>query len=331
MARADDKPLTPEQAREKLRKGLMDYLAGNNPGPIVFRLRPTKKPGETYPLKLTQQQRQTLIQHTNLRGRLKKKIKEAGNGTQVVGVTGYELETLHDEVGEALAYARSRDRRRLQAVQDRVRKLFDEEEAQLFGSATPKVRKRRLVKSKLPYQFRITLLGVHPAIWRRIQVRDCTLAYLHRYIQASFGWWDYHLHQFEIEGVKYGQPAPNGDDLDMVCEDESQVLVSELVPRSGERMRWTYEYDFGDDWRHEVLFEGCPPIESAATYPRCLEGDRACPPEDCGGPGGFREYLAAIRDPDHEEHEEMLKWRGPFNPGAFDAQEATSAMRKLKP
>ena len=84
-------------------------------------------------------------------------------------------------------------------------------------------------------------------------------------------------------------------------------------------------------WRHEVLFEGFPPSNPKVKYALCLEGERACPPEDCGGPWGYADYLAAIADPKHEQHEEMLEWRGPFDPEAFDAKKATKEMRKVNP
>ena len=212
----------------------------------------------------------------------------------------------------------------------RVVKFFEEEHAEVFGLDAPKTRKRRPTKSDLLFQFKITLLDIKPAIWRRIQVPDCTLADLHEYIQAAFGWENYHLHQFEIDGVQYSQPAPDGDDFDMDFEDETDVLLSKLLPKSAKRTRWIYEYDFGDGWRHEVLFEGFPPSDPKAKYPLCLEGERACPPEDCGGPWGYADYLAAIADPEHEQHEEMLEWRGPFDPEAFDAKRATKEMRKVK-
>ena len=326
----DDKPLTPAQARQKLRKGLRDYLAGNDPGPIVFRLKRTKKAGETYPLKLTQKQRETLLRCTHLSRNLKNKIKQAGEGTQVVGVTWNELHKLNDETGRVAVYAPSADEKRLMAVQGKVVKFFEEEHAEVFGFNPPKTVKRRLTKSDLLYQFKITLLDIKPAIWRRIQVPDCTLVELHEYIQAAFGWWNYHLHQFEIDGVPYSQPAPDGDDFGLDFEDETQVVLSKLLPKSAKRTRWIYEYDFGDGWQHEVLFEGFPPSDPKAKYPLCLEGERACPPEDCGGPWGYADYLAAIADPEHEEHEEMLEWRGPFDPEAFDAEQATKVMRKIK-
>jgi Plasmid pRiA4b ORF-3-like protein len=330
MTPDDDKPLTPQQARQKLQKGLRDYLAGTNPGPIVFRLKRSRKASETYPLKLTQLQRQTLLRLTHLSRGLKKKIEQAVEGTQIVGVTWNELHKLNDEAGQAAVYARGSDLKRLMAVQVRLIKFFEAEHAEVFGFETPKTRKKRLTKSALLYQFRITLLDIKPAIWRRIQVLDCTLTDLHQCIQAAFGWWDYHLHQYEIDGVLYSELAPDGDDFGMDFEDETQVLLSKLLPKSASRTRWVYEYDFGDGWRHDVLFEGCPPIDPKVRYPLCLEGERACPPEDCGGPGGYVEYLAAIADPEHQEHEEMREWRGPFDPEAFDPQKATGEMRKAK-
>jgi len=207
MARDDDNPLTPQQAREKLQKGLVDYLAGNDPGPIVFRLRRSKKANERYPLKLTEKQRETLLKETRLSRNLKNKIKQVGEGTQVVGVTWNELDKLNDETGEAMVYATGSDKRRLMAVQDRVTKFFEQEHAEVFDFGAPKARKRRPKPSNLLYQFKITLLDIEPAIWRRIQVPDCTLTDLHEYIQAAFGWENYHLHQFEIDGVTYREPG----------------------------------------------------------------------------------------------------------------------------
>jgi hypothetical protein len=328
---SDDKPLTAQQAREKLQKGLSDYLAGNDSGPFVFRLKRTKKASETYPLKLTQQQRETLLQYTQLNRKLKSKIEQAGEGTQIVGVTWNELDKLNKETGEAAVYAPSVHKRRLMAVQARLVKFFDAEHAEVFGWMSPMTRRRRLTRSGFLYQFKITLLDITPTIWRRIQVTDCTLTDLHEYIQAAFGWSDYHLHQFEIDGVRYSQPAPDGDDFDLDFEDGTQVLLSNLLPKSAKRTRWIYEYDFGDGWRHEVLFEGCPPLDPKVKYPLCLEGERACPPEDCGGPWCYFDYLAAIADSNHEQHEEMLQWRGPFDPEAFDPKKATRKMRKVIP
>ena len=79
------------------------------------------------------------------------------------------------------------------------------------------------------------------------------------------------------------------------------------------------------------LVRGIAAAQPKAKYPLCLEGERACPPEDCGGPSGYVDYLAALTDPEHEEHGQMLEWRGPFDSEAFDAKKATKAMRKVNP
>ena len=155
---------------------------------------------------------------------LESKIKQAGEGTQIVGVTWNELNKLNDETGQAAVYAPSVHKKRLLAVQARLIKFFEAEHAEVFGWMSLKTRRRRLTKSKFLYQFKITLLDIKPAIWRRIQVPDCTLTDLHECIQAAFGWWNYHLHQFEIDGVRYSQPAPDGDDFDMDFEDERRLF-----------------------------------------------------------------------------------------------------------
>lgn len=150
MTPGDDKPLTPAQARQKLQKGLLDYLTGKDPGPIVFRLKQTKKASETYPLKLTRQQRETLLRCTQLGRGLENKIKQAREGTQIVGVTWNQLDKIHDETARAAVYALSADRNRLMAVQGRVDKFFEEELAEVFGEESPKPRKRKT--SGLPKQ-----------------------------------------------------------------------------------------------------------------------------------------------------------------------------------
>lgn len=191
----------------------------------------------------------------------------------------------------------------------------------------------RIPASKRLYQFKITLKDIVPPIWRRIQVRDCTLDKLHERIQTAMGWTNSHLHQFKIGGVLYGDPQllleGFEDDLDIVNSLETRLR--EIVPEEGKRFQFEYEYDFGDGWEHEVLFEGCLRAEKGARYPLCLEGERACPPEDVGGTRGYQEYLDAMADPEHEEHAEYLEWRGPFDPEGFDAEAATKMMRRGLP
>ncbi len=183
------------------------------------------------------------------------------------------------------------------------------------------------------YQFKISLKEVTSPIWRRIQTRDCTLDKLHERIQTSMGWTNSHLHQFKINGLLYGDPQ-------LLCEgwqDETlpvnslRTRISQIVAEDGKRFQFEYEYDFGDCWVHDILFEGCLRAEKGTRYPLCVEGERACPPEDVGGVWGYSEYLEAIGDPEHEEHESFMEWSGPFDPEAFNATKVTKKMRRGLP
>lgn len=285
--------------------------------------------GNSYPLKLTQQQWKSILHSTRLKRSIKKKIEQAGEGTQTLSVTRHELDELNDEIGRAAVYAASPHKMRLLAVLRKVTKLFETVEDAASVAVTRAAARRPAQTSGLLFQFKITLLDIQPAIWRRIQVPDCTLDGLHLYIQTAFGWRNYHLHQFEIDGVRYGPSGPDEMDFGLETKDESEAVLSTLLPKSKRKARWVYEYDFGDGWRHEVVFEGYPQMEEGRKYPLCLEGAMACPPEDCGGPWGYADYLAAVADARHERHAEMLEWRGPFDPETFDAKQATKEMRTV--
>jgi hypothetical protein len=180
------------------------------------------------------------------------------------------------------------------------------------------------------YQFKITLLDTQPPIWRRIQVKDGTLDKLHEHIQTAMGWTNSHLHDFKIGGKDYGDPLlleENFEEFDY--GDSTTTKLSDILPRSGRRFRFEYQYDFGDSWQHEVLFEGCLRAERGKRYPVCLEGARACPPEDVGGVWGYQDFLEAIADPENEEREGLLEWAGgEFDPEAFDPAAATREMRR---
>jgi DNA invertase Pin-like site-specific DNA recombinase len=170
---------------------------------------------------------------------------------------------------------------------------------------------RKQSKAPVIYQLKITLKDIRPPIWRRVQVRsDATLAQLHWVIQISMGWTNSHLHSFNIQGNEYGVPMPEFDFDDMKVSDEQTVKLSKVIP--GEKFKFSYLYDFGDSWEHEILVEKVLEVDPTFDYPNCLTGKRACPPEDCGGVWGYQNFLEVIQDPDHPEHEEMLEWVGGF-------------------
>jgi len=183
------------------------------------------------------------------------------------------------------------------------------------------------------YQFKITLLDFKPIIWRRIQVKSCTLDKFHEHIQTTMGWTNSHLHEFQINGERHGDPELLDDGFadDDHFIDSTAIMLGDIVPKSGKRLTFEYEYDFGDGWQHEIVFEGCLKSEKGKRYPVCVEGANACPPEDVGGVGGYADYLEAIADPTHEQHEDLLQWRGKFDPKYFDAEKVTKKMRRGLP
>ena len=158
------------------------------------------------------------------------------------------------------------------------------------------------------YLLKIRLLEIEPEIWRRFVVPGgITLDRLHDVIQIVMGWQDYHLHQFTIGRKRYTEnPESKEDGL----EDGRHRLV-ELIRQKGRT--FSYLYDFGDDWEHELVVEDSryfnPDLQSAIA---CLDGARACPPEDVGGVTGFFEFCSALKDPSHEEHENYKEWYAGF-------------------
>ncbi len=183
------------------------------------------------------------------------------------------------------------------------------------------------------YQFKITLLDSQPPIWRRIQVGDCTLDKLHEHIQTAMGWTNSHLHHFRINETLYGDRLLMQENFEELrYQDSTTTRLSDILPEGGDPFRFEYEYDFGDGWLHEVLFEGRLPAEPGKRYPLCVEGARACPPEDVGGVWGYVEFLEAIADPENEQHDEMREWIGrKFDPEAFSPVGATRRMKSGLP
>jgi hypothetical protein len=176
------------------------------------------------------------------------------------------------------------------------------------------------------YEIKIELREVRPAVLRRVQVPgELSLAGLHVVVQVAMGWTDSHLHEFEIDGVRYGLPDPDWD-FDEV-RDETRVKLCRLL---GQGDRVDYSYDFGDGWTHRLTVEKVLVPEPGVVYPRCVSGRRACPPEDVGGPWGYAGFLAAMADPAHPEHEQYRQWLGgPFDPAAFDLDAVNQALAEL--
>jgi hypothetical protein len=184
---------------------------------------------------------------------------------------------------------------------------------------------RGKVDSKAGFQLRIELREILPAVWRRFLVPgSITLPTLHRVIQEVMGWENCHLHVFRFGEKRFGDPDPE--------------FPSDMRHQRGRRLRefireegavFGYEYDFGDDWEHDVVVERIV-TGTEVKEAVCLAGERACPPEDVGGPPGYMEYLEALLDPSNPDHEQMVEWRGlSFDPERFDLAKINRRLPRL--
>jgi hypothetical protein len=180
------------------------------------------------------------------------------------------------------------------------------------------------------FRLKVTLDGIRPPIWRRIQVRgDMSLFKLHKILQVVMGWQDYHLHQFSIEDECYSVISREADMLGDDFKDEKKVKLNRVIP--AEKFKFTYEYDFGDGWNHDILVEKIFRPEEELKHPVCLKGKRSAPPEDCGGEGGYYNLLKALEDPSHPEHEDMLAWVGDeYDPEWFDSDIVNDRLAKIR-
>jgi hypothetical protein len=182
-------------------------------------------------------------------------------------------------------------------------------------------------KNRALYQIKVTLRNIHPPIWRRIQVwEEISLAQFHRVLQVTMSWEDCHLHDFLIERRTYSVPDPDDKLYERKVIDEKRTRLNDAVTHVG--TLFEYLYDFGDNWRHELLLEAILLPESGMLYPRCVDGKRSAPPEDVGGQTGYARYMEAIADPDHEEHENLSNWRGPFDPESFSLTSINQQLQK---
>ena len=205
------------------------------------------------------------------------------------------------------------------------REVPDTETAQPSRTA----RSPRFNQSDDIFQLRVSLIGIEPPIWRRLLVpQDLTLPRLHTLLQVVMSWTDTHLHQFKIGDANFAEPQEEATPAPI---DYRRITLNQIAPRRGSTC--IYEYDFGDSWEHLIEVEDELPAETVTgPLPRCVGGERACPPEDCGDPGGYAEFLEAIGDPNHPEHSGFLDWAGgDFDPERFDFDSVNRILARYAP
>lgn len=279
----------------------------------------------TLELKLTQEQRQTIFKYAALPVHLSERITSTAANAKSISFTLDELDELLDYVQGSVYCAKGNERQKVIRITEKIAKM-------LGSDIRPEDMRKRGQEhgSNTVYQIKITLLGIEPPIWRRIQTRDCTLEHLHGLIQVTMGWEFDHAYSFTIGGREYLDPEmAYGNKFG----DVFTARLSHLLPVESLRPRFGYRYDFGDDWEHQLIVEERFEPEGGATkYPICLAGQRACPPEDCGGSSGYAEKLEALHDPNHKWHDEIEEWMGDFDSERFDleAVNARLSFRKEK-
>jgi hypothetical protein len=185
----------------------------------------------------------------------------------------------------------------------------------------------------LSYQLQVLLNGSQPSIWRRLQVPGAAnLGWFHAVLQVAMGWTNSHLHHFICGEHRYVDAHVEWEQYagDPPMLDESKFTLADLLKEVHAGL--VYEYDFGDSWEHIVTVEKILPDDaSTSAIAVCLEGSRACPPDDCGGIPGYEELLKALKNKKHPEHKSMKEWLGrPFDPECFDVAKANHWLGKLK-
>ena len=192
----------------------------------------------------------------------------------------------------------------------------------------------------LAFDLRVTLYYLQPEIWRLLRVpHDIRMDRLHGVLQTAFGWTNSHLHQFHVfDGTGkitgyVGQPDPDSPSVFLgrrpPTQDETRRLLKNFLAKPGDRLG--YEYDFGDSWLHEITLAAVESQLRRLAHAVCLDGARACPPEDCGGPPGYERLLGILKKPKHPEYADTIEWLGSsFDPASFDLAATNRALAQVR-
>jgi|SRR5665213_313861 len=186
---------------------------------------------------------------------------------------------------------------------------------------------RTKVDPKSIYQLKVTLKDINPPIWRRILVSPSTsLFQLHDILQLAMGWMDSHLHEFTKDETHYQPPE---EDAESEYVNSKTALLGRVLTAPGDKME--YLYDFGDGWEHEIILEQVRTTEPGRKYPYCADGERACPPEDCGSIPGYQDLVEAMGSPKHPDRKKFIEWlEGTYDPEEFDLALVNSDLEDIE-
>ena len=277
-------------------------------------------PRELLVLKLSEGQRASILKYASLPDSLSQRLARKVTDEIANQFTLDELDDLLDHVEMAVFRAKGNEKQKVLRIVEKV--------SELLGSdvdATEFSKRRSSKKTDTVFQIKLTLQGIDPPIWRRIQTKDCTLEQLHALIQVTMGWEFEHLYRFEIGGVEF---ADADSDIDEETQDVRGTKLSDVIPASHRRPRFRYEYDFGDEWLHQLIVEERFEPKAGAAYPVCIAGARACPPEDCGGHLDYADMLNVLQNPSDKRYNDMVEWiGGEFDPEAFDLEAVNKRLK----
>jgi hypothetical protein len=278
---------------------------------------------ESQILNLSEGHRQTILKYADLPAPLSERIAATGGEAKGMSFTLDELDELLDHVEQAVYRAKGNEKQKVLRIVEKVSNLLG---STIDPAEMP--RRQPSTKTDTVFQIKMNLKGIAPPIWRRIQTKDCTLEELHAIIQVTMGWEFNHLYRFSIGGVEYANlDMASFDDVEDACD----TKLSEVLPARNHRPRFEYEYDFGDGWIHQLIVEERFQPEQGVKYPVCIAGQRACLPEDCGGPWSYTDFVETITNPDHQRHDEMLEWvGGEFDPEQFDLEAVNRELRRMR-
>jgi Plasmid pRiA4b ORF-3-like protein len=177
-----------------------------------------------------------------------------------------------------------------------------------------------------PTALRVELKDIEPLIWRRIVVSNqWTFATLHSYLQWVMGWQDSHAHEFRVSerciAPDWWIQEIGLDGGAASYQDERRISIASVARELNTGGEFEYHYDMGDGWVHRIVIETAPAAwsELGLRTPACTAGENACPPEDVGGPHGYKHFLECIADRAHPEYGDTLRWAGgAFDPRGFD-------------
>jgi hypothetical protein len=250
----------------------------------------------------------------------------------VTEITVYNLGIMlfhtNDEIYPRVLRVRSAIERHTEERLQNGRK--DEEVSTSLTGPGKQVRAQKGQDGRQVYQIKVALLETEPSIWRRFLVpSSVTLHRLHLILQDVMGWSNYHLYRFKIGSEEYGEPHPDNEFNELNFKNSRRTKLGQVVTKKGKVFQ--YEYDFGDSWEHMLLVEDILEYQPDMRYPVCLTGERACPPEDCGGPHGYADLLETIADPGHEDYQDMMTWLGGnFDPDAFDIEIVNLKLKSMR-